>query len=727
MSTVATPEIRSTPGAAKPRARQSLRKILFPNTISATIFGLGVGLEVAFASQVSTHALWAGGPAAVMSVTFLLWFWITVARCWAARARHLANARQSSDQSSLNLRSRLVSITWFLITYVTLLGYIISWGICLQTGRFANWDTLWFALANWKMLWDYLLAADQQQLALLLAIGVAVAFVVPWCTRRMREYDLTPTEEASNRLRPLMVWLILGIVTLWTRAKICDDLSVPRQVDRMHRVATALNPIVTLGTSLWQHFTAEPIWPCLDETQLVSRDIPWMASSEMQKETSEGRRLPSVIIIAVESLRHDMIGFVHQGREVLPHTNHLARNGLHLTRAYAQSTHSDYADLCLVSSLYPLRSRSHHFYRHDDPWPKVLLHDLLKERGYQTAIISSQNEAWGGMDQFLMTSQLDLFYHPERSDVESMVSERDPGFYREHLAGTLVAGKFPDRHTTDVAIEWIRGRVAADEPYCLSMNFQSSHFPYLMPEDTPRPFQPCELADDVKFSSYPVERTDNVRNAYYNGIHECDRQIGRVIELLEELETLDDTIIVVTGENGEAFHENGCVGHAGLPVEPVVRVAAILHAPNYLSARQEDYPFEHVDLVPTLLAIMGLPTHPNLQGRDILAADRPAVEQRLIYFHVISPIARADAVLLAGRWKWVVSHERPDGQLYDIEMDPSESLDVSDKYPELVTNLANRLAIWRRNQLAYYHYPTYYLRYFPPSPPDYPSGPKTGQ
>ena len=208
---------------------------------------------------------------------------------------------------------------------------------------------------------------------------------------------------------------------------------------------------------------------------------------------TRGARLPSIIIVAVESLRHDTIHQVHQGQEILPHINRLARQGLHLTRAYAESTHSDYADVCLVSSLYPLRTRRHHYYGPTDPWPRTLIYDLLEPRGYATAIISSQNECWGGMDHFLSRPSLQLFYHPETSGQATVMSDMDSGFAREVRLGGLVAGKFPDDHTTDVTIDWITQQVRADRPFFVSMNFQSSHFPYLLPESVPRPFRPCDL------------------------------------------------------------------------------------------------------------------------------------------------------------------------------------------------------------------------------------------
>ena len=135
-----------------------------------------------------------------------------------------------------------------------------------------------------------------------------------------------------------------------------------------------------------------------------------------------------------------------------------------------------------------------------------------------------------------------------------------------------MAGKFPDRHTTDVAIDWIQRQSRQGTPFYLSMNLQSSHFPYLVPPDVERPFQPSDLPDSVKFACYPREQVPVVRNAYFNGIHECDRQIGRLIDQLKQMGIWENTILVVTGENGEAFHENGCIGHACNPKEAVIHV-----------------------------------------------------------------------------------------------------------------------------------------------------------
>ena len=706
-----------TAGSSRPwRWTVPLTKV-FANGPAGVIAAVGLGLETAFAWQRPGHALWSGGWGSVQALAFLAWFWFTASWC----AFFIARKVQCLPSSQKNTKRRIIKTTALLAATCAAVAYIASWAIFLQTGRFANWEAVRFTLANLNMLLDFFRAADAMQFVWLTLVVGSLLVGLPLLARRLNQTDASDTKASHFRLR-LCLWLALLMATSLAQGRVNADLSMTRKIVRTDEFRNCLNPLLTLVCGAIDAWREAPIPACLDPAELVPLPLRGLAQFAESAEQIVPVPLPgtsakqrSVVIVAVESLRADVIHLRHQGREVTPTINRLAREGLQLTRAYAQSTHSDYADVCLASSLYPLRTRHHHYYRVDDPWPKTLLYDLLKPRGYDTAIISSQNEAWGGMDHFLQTPALDRFYHPQNSSAPTIYSDRDPGFNREVQAGALVAGKFPDRHTTEVALDWIKSRNG--KPIFLAMNTQSSHFPYLIPDDCPRPFQPCELASDVKFSSYRAEQAPNVRNAYYNALAETDRQIGRLVEQLTEWGLLDDVILVITGENGEAFHENGAIGHAGNPVEPVIHVAAVVYSPQLIEPRVEDYPFEHVDLAPTLCGLLGVEPSANFQGINVLADDRPPAEDRLLFVHVLSPIAQGDAVLRGGRWKYVVTLDRPQGALFDVVDDPGEACDLAADRPELAAELAQFLHDWRQRQLAYYHYPQYYGRYYPPRPP----------
>jgi arylsulfatase A-like enzyme len=685
-----------------------LLKSLIPNRIVGILTAAGAILELTVVFTVSSSMATTDFPTKLFAVTYIAWFWITIGWVICLTGRYWRwIAEKESRVNRFALRASVLVSSLLLIQL-----YAISWGLLVRTGSIANLESIRFLLFNYSHLWNYLIANEPIHLAVMFGLTVTSIMLLPLLFRLASEVD-----PRISRRRRIAAWLAVTVVVrcLWT--SIPYEASVLKRANRLRAISTELHPSFTLIVSFCLNSKLEPIRPEIQPHRL--RPVDPAHRQITHDNLGDVERL-SVILIQVESLRHDTIGLHHQGKEVLPNINQLAKNGVHFTHCYAQSTHSDYADVCIVSSLYPLRTRLHHYYGETDPWPRTLIYDVLKPYGYSTAIISSQNEAWGSMDKFLASSSLDLFYHPETAaDGDFMqTSTMDPGFSREVRLGTLRAGKFTDQHTTGQAIQWIRKQIAENRPFFLSMNLQSSHFPYLIPQSCERPFQPCTLDSRISFVEYPETEVPRVRNAYYNAVRECDRQVGRLVAELKSLGRWEDTIIIVTGENGEAFHEcGGKVSHAREPVEPAIHVACVIHAPKLLEPKREPYPLEHVDLMPTLLGLLKLPAHPNFQGINVFSNHRPAAEDRYTFAHVNSSLAYGDSIMLRGRWKlWIDRHaQRP--SLFDTWNDPNEEHDLIDSHTELLAELEKTVTEWRDQQLSYYHFPHYFLSYYPPLPP----------
>jgi arylsulfatase A-like enzyme len=307
------------------------------------------------------------------------------------------------------------------------------------------------------------------------------------------------------------------------------------------------------------------------------------------------------------------------------------------------------------------------------------------------------------MDSFLRSPRLDLFYDPVHGG----------GLSR----GPLNFDSLPDAQTVDRAIAWVGEQHARATPFFLGLNLQTSHFPYPLPAGADKLFEPSTIDFPAGFFDYPAEKVDVVRNAYYNALHECDRQIGRLIEALRRDGQLSHTIIVISGDHGEAFHERGYVTHAREPIEPVIRTACVFYAPGAISPHVDDYPVELVDILPTIVAMLGLPAHPDFQGINVLAPDRPPLSQRLLFFHTDNPATRSDGVLWMGRWKYVRDYLHDEESLFDVESDPGEKDELSGRYAGVLRSLRGITQKWRRRQLAYYQFPTYYEHYLPPPPP----------
>lgn len=640
-----------------------------------------------------------------------------------------------------------LSVAVAIISLGVLLFWLSSWTMYLQIGRFGGWDAILFAVSyDVDDLWSCM-GAGERRAAIFLAAALPFVVAGVWASLWFGAGRRWQTNVRFLLPAGIAALSLCGVRTAYTVVQ--EDPSESRSLMTKQAVCTQAGPAVTMVVSCYRELTQEPIRPVLDRSELVplpasrlsrhkdhesaSGNTPIktypvhyeQSSAELAKQGTPALR--PVVVIAFESLRGDVIGKTHQGVEITPNLNRLAAAGVNLTRSYAQSTHSDYADVCLMSSLYPLRTRTHHFYRADDPWPKRLAFDHFKDAGYSTAIVSSQNEAWGGMEVFLDTPSLDLFFHSDRQPDQSHIASRDPGFARDIKAGVYTAGQLPDDFTANRAIEWIKQSHSAGSPFLLSMNFQSSHFPYWTPlhdaGGSTGPFQPSALGDDATFLAHPPEKTPIVRNAFWNGLHFADKQLGRIVSLLKELDLFDDILLVVVGENGEAFHEGttldgrSVVGHAGAAVEKALHVTTVMHCPNLLAPSTYTEPFEAIDLLPTVASLCGLEQSPLWQGQDAFSINRVRPEDRVLFFHVNTSIEREDAVLLGGRWKYRMSPESGLSKLFDLSVDPLEETDVSRLHSSIVRTCREAHQQWREEQLAYYSFPHYYRDYCPPTPP----------
>ena len=658
-----------------------------PNPRVLLLVTIGWVVELVLLGCVSDNIYYVSQPARWMAVMFAAWFWVTMG--WVV---WLASNR---------LYRPLARVAWRALIAASFALYGLSWGVYLRTSRFLDWEALRFTASNFRLLWMYARQAEHGALlggaAVLLGMGAAILAGGSWVTGNQWSAMMQQAVGNAVQLRRwrratwyglTLSWLLL----LWDSGLSRNMAKLQHQEDSLRN---CLHPVTTMASSWVSSQVGERIWPCIEPSELRP-----LTQAEVWKRNAHVTNRANVVLITVESMRHDVVRLRQQGQEVMPAVDALAHDGVQFTRAYSQATQTDYATTALYSSLFPLRTQRHLYFHSNDPWPKTLFYDVLKPAGYATAIISSQNNGWGGMDKFLESPRLDLFYDPERNRTQSR--------------GGSWADSFADAQTIDKAISWIAGQ---GTPFFLGLNLQSSHFPYRLPVETPQIFQPATVDFSAGFMQYPIEKVEIVRNAYDNALHECDWQIGRLVEALRAHGQLSRTIIVVSGDHGEAFYERGYITHGREPIEPVIRTACVLYAPGMISPHVDNYPVELVDVLPTVLGLLGLPPHPNFQGIDVLAIDRPPREQRSLFFHTENPVARTDAILWMGRWKYSSDHARDAESLFDVETDPGEMDDLTARRPELAQTLREVLQTWRRRQLAYYQFPMYYERYFPPMPP----------
>jgi arylsulfatase A-like enzyme len=170
------------------------------------------------------------------------------------------------------------------------------------------------------------------------------------------------------------------------------------------------------------------------------------------------------------------------------------------------------------------------------------------------------------------------------------------------------------------------------------------------------------------------------------------------------------TLVVVTGDHGEAFYEHGSAAHANGVHEEVIRVPLVIWAPG-LAPGADARPAQLLDVAPGVFHLLGLPIHPSFQGEDpFLPTFR---KDRTRYVLSDTPWKTQLGVVRSG-FKLIRDGDGGAAVLYDLGADPGERKDAAAANPAVAADLNRRLIAWRRAQLEYYGNPFRQSSEYPP-------------
>ncbi len=605
------------------------------------------------------------------------------------------------------------AITVFAATVV----YLISWSVYSTLGHFLDPALIRFGKETIEEIVPYVRIMNPLLFVFLVLLGVLGILLFLHVVPGLTGY-LTSEQKRSILLSTGGTLVLLFIMSLGIRSYsfLLFEPVVNKQLGKVHDqddyyemiFSEDNGPLSAFVAGSWMRLKPDHKFdPPLDvRPSLVFPTEKQITLSQYRNRVNRNTEpKTNVLFIIVESLRADQLIPYGSSRNVMPAVNRLARKGLVFGQHYSQSSYSSYAFPAIFSSHFPLRDRHYYSYSSSSPYPGVMLYDILDQFDYRTGLFSAGNEDSGDVSAYLQTKHLDTYLHAGTYDGPTYVPEGDVGFtkwMREHDQPGLIA----DRALVREAKEWLKD--GADAPFFLSLKLQRSHVPYRLPEGFPHRFGPEEIDYNIKFGSFPRDRTKEVKNIYANSLFYVDRQIKKIIDFLKRRGQFENTLVVVAGDHGEAFYEHGFAAHAGPLFNEVVRVPLIITGPG-ISSRRFTRPSQHIDIPPTVLSLLDLPPHPSFQGSDLLA-DPPS--SRPVF--MVSQVLAKQYAMVRDRMKIIYDARKETYYLYDLEQDPGEHHDLSREKPERLKQLARTLHSWQLSQLRYYRKPALYRNYYPP-------------
>jgi arylsulfatase A-like enzyme len=298
------------------------------------------------------------------------------------------------------------------------------------------------------------------------------------------------------------------------------------------------------------------------------------------------------------------------------------------------------------------------------PYEGPTLVSTLRERGYATALYSSGDMHFENLDGYFGTLGFDQIVHAGLQNDE----------WRERYA-VHSWGVAEDAMRSD-AVRWmVEVRKRADKPFLLEYLTVSTHHPYGV------------------FAGLPLAfGGDDLESRYRSALHYTDSFLGRLFEEMELNGMLDETLILVVGDHGEAFgklHPKNFTHKNRLYEENVRSFLLVLAPGSALGPVTSDRVGTLGDVLPTLLRALGEEPE-GLAGQSLWPGD---YDLRTVYFHKSAKPEQWG--LRDGRWKFIGRRVgKGYDELYDLELDPDEQNDRSADHPERIARYQNRAAQW---------------------------------
>ena len=344
----------------------------------------------------------------------------------------------------------------------------------------------------------------------------------------------------------------------------------------------------------------------------------------------------NVLLVTIDTLRADRLGAYGNRNGLTPALDALANAGVRYARAMSHAPMTLPAHTSILTGLSPRRSgvRNNTTFRLDDRVPTAAT--FLKKAGYRTGAF---------VGAFVLDSRFGLAKDFDVYDERLPHDDRASFHFAERRGDAVVKA----------ATDWILGQSAIRNPQSTMPWFAWVHlFDPHAPYDAPAEFRTGRTPYDAEV-------------AY------ADAMVGRLIAALRAAGQLEHALVVVTADHGESLGDHGETTHGLFAYEATLHVPFIISGPS-IGRAVVDRAVAHVDIVPTILDLVGVPIPSGLEGQSL--AD-PIPADRALYFEALDAYLTRGWAPLKGvvqdGWKYI---DLPEAELYDLSSDPDEAHNV---------------------------------------------------
>lgn len=424
---------------------------------------------------------------------------------------------------------------------------------------------------------------------------------------------------------------------------------------------------------------------------------------------------PNVIVFLADDLGWTQTSAYGSSYYHTPNIDRLSREGIRFTDAYAACGVCSPTRASIMTGKYPARLHLTNYIPGNDPDDKLLLEpawqrflpldentlgELFREQGYQTAFFGKWHLS---AEKFGPES---LPYNPDKQGFEDFfiidkpTSDHNPD--RDPSSSDSIGNR---------TVQYIREN--ADGPFFIMSSFSAIHDPLMENKDSIRRWENMEGSDAPP--NNPVIAAMLSR---------MDRNIGKVIDVIDDLDLRENTILVFYSDNGglvtnKVYHYYGDRAERLVTQDPLregkawvyeggIRVPLVISWPGTVKeGERSDALVSSIDFFPTFCELLGVTPASETDGISLIShltsgASLPERQLFWHYPHYHSTGMKPAGAIRKGRYKLIEWYEKQltaDGEgayeLFDIQNDISEAVNLRDSLPEMVREMSSELESWR--------------------------------
>jgi arylsulfatase A-like enzyme len=380
-----------------------------------------------------------------------------------------------------------------------------------------------------------------------------------------------------------------------------------------------------------------------------------------------------IIILSIDTLRADALRCSGAPEARAPHLDALAADSLCFSHASSSAAWTLPAMASVMTGVTPQVHGALHL-QSRVPEGLPTLAEVLRHAGYRTAafvsstVLGPQANLTQGFDEFHAWPGPWLGH----SLGATLLTARVPRFRPDEAPPPVLA---------DAATDWLRAH--HEEPFFLWVHAFDPHAPY----GPPRRYLPS-LQGHPRFEGWDEEAIRAgtwvpttaerawIEQLYLAEVRWTDDAVGRLVAELKRQGIYDDALILVVSDHGEEFWEHGSYGHGHTLYDELLHVPLLVKLPRARQSGRITTPVSTASLYATILDACGLPLSPGHPAAGSLLEDSaPAF--------LIQGLNRYEdrRAVRFGRFKyihWTLSGKE---ELYDLERDPGETLNLAASSP----------------------------------------------